>query len=112
MVLIPFNYKRRPGPPRRGTTLARKLAAKPRSKIPFTYKRRPNLARFNASKSQYIVNKTVSKVMNKMSENKLLAITDVNPGAANGTPNNILGSGSDPRVYAWRAVLDTDPNRS
>jgi hypothetical protein len=66
-------------------------------------------ARFNASRSQYIVNKAVSKVMNKMSENKLLALTDVNPGAANGTPSNIVGAGSDPRVYAWRAVLDTVP---
>ena len=66
-------------------------------------------ARFNASKSTYIVNRAVSKVMNKMSENKLLALTDVNPGAANGTPSNVVGAGSDPRVYAWRGCLDTVP---
>lgn len=108
MVLIPFNYKRKPGPPRRGTTLARKLAQKPRRKIPFTYNRQPQ-ARFNASKNRYIVNKTVSKVMSKMSESKLLSITDVNPGALNGTPSNVLGAGSENRVYAWRAVLDTVP---
>lgn len=95
---------------KRGVSFATSRKRRSASKIQRAFRgRRKPQARFNASKSQYIVNRTVSKVMNKMSENKLLAITDVNPGALNGTPSNILGAGSDNRVYAWRAVLDTVP---
>ena len=91
----------------------KRVSYKPRTlaarRIQSAFRKRRPLARFNASKSQNIVNKTVSKVMSRMSETKLLAITDVNPGALNGTPSSILGTGSDPRVYSWRACLDTVP---
>lgn len=68
-------------------------------------------ARFNASKKTYALNKAVSKAMSRMSETKLLAITDINPGAANGTPSEVgvYASASDPRIYAWRAILDSAP---
>lgn len=71
-------------------------------------KRRPQ-ARFQASRSQYVINKTVSRAMARMSETKLVSVTNVNPGAANGTPSNILGTGSNPRVYSWRGILDSVP---
>lgn len=60
-------------------------------------------------KQSAIVKETAAVVKKDLLQNKLLAITDVNPGAGNGTPSNILGSGSDARVYAWRACLDTVP---
>ena len=67
-------------------------------------------ARFNASKSQFKINKAVSKAMSRMSETKLVSTTPVNPTAINGQPTEILGSGSNPRIYAWRGVLDTRPS--
>lgn len=73
-------------------------------------RRRKPQARFQASRKQSALNRQISKVMSKMSETKLVAITPVNPGAANGTPGNILGTGSNPRVYAWRGVLDSVPS--
>lgn len=44
-------------------------------------------ARFNVSAPQYKINQAVSSAMSKMSETKLLACTNVNAGASNGTPS-------------------------
>ena len=60
-------------------------------------------------KQSTLVKKTAAAVKKDLLENKLLPIADVNPGAANGTPSNVLGAGSDARVYSWRACLDTVP---
>ena len=59
---------------------------KGRSKAKRGLRRKPKQARFSVSKSQYNINKAVSSAMSKMSETKLLAINEVNPGAVNGTP--------------------------
>ncbi len=75
------------------------------------YKKKTPQARFNASKKTYQLNKAVSKAMSRMSETKLLPIVDINPGAANGEPSEVgvYAAASDPRVYSWRAILDTAP---
>lgn len=99
-AVVPLRSLRRPSPG---------LAKLQRRFIARKFGARYSLARFSASRATYRDNRIISRVMNRISENKLLAITDVNPGATNGTPSNLLGSGSNPRVYAWRAVLDTLP---
>lgn len=71
--------------------------------------RKKKQARFAVSKSQYNINRAVSAAMSKMSETKLIAINDVNPGAINGTPSNVVGTGANPRVYAWRGILGGNP---
>lgn len=92
--------------------LSRKNKNKGRFIGPIQAKRKPasKLARFAASKPQSMINKAISKAMSRMSETKLVALTGINPGATNGTPSNILGTGADPRVYAWRGILDSRPD--
>lgn len=86
--------------------VAKRTAAR---KIQSAFRRRRPQARFAASRSQYNINRAVSKAMSRMSETKLVPLSAVNPGAANGTPSNVLGAGSNARAYAWRGVLDVAP---
>lgn len=72
-------------------------------------RRKPKQARFNVSKRTYNSNRRIARAMSKYGETKLLSLTDVNPGAQNGTPDNVLGAGANPRVYAWRGVLQLVP---
>lgn len=79
------------------------------SKIQRAFRRRRPQARFNVSKPQFKINKAVSRAMSRMSETKLVSVSPINAGGLNGTPGNILGTGSNPRVYAWGGVLDNVP---
>ena len=67
-------------------------------------------ARFNVSAPQYKINKAISKAMSKMSETKLLACSNVNAGATNGTPTSVISGSSAAEVWAWRGVLQSVPS--
>lgn len=71
---------------------------------------RTRQARFNASKRRYAANRAISSALSRYGETKLLAINPINPGAANGTPSNVVGDGSNARAYAWRGVLQLVPS--
>ncbi len=68
-------------------------------------------ARFNVSSSQYRINRAISKAMSRMSETKLLATSNINATATNGTPTAVISSGSPAiaQVTAWRGVLASVP---
>lgn len=66
-------------------------------------------ARFNFSRTQYRLNKAVSKAMSRMNETKLVKLNNINGAALNGTPTNVIGAGANARAYAWRGVLESVP---
>lgn len=88
---------------KRGIT---RLQAKARGR--FQRRRKPQ-ARFNFSKRRYGLNKAISNAMRNMSETKLIPCANINPGASNGTPTQVIGTGSNATAFRWAGVLQSIP---
>lgn len=67
-------------------------------------------ARFNISKKKYVLNKQISNVMHSMSETKLIPCANINAASTNGTPTQVIGTGSNATAYRWAGILQSIPS--